>query len=824
MRRISAIAVVVALGVGWAAYAARTTLGWAPSAWSVTGKGIVTNGDGEGLGSLPTSMVDLPGSRWAVVVSTGRREQLSVLDLATRKIASTLAIDPKDAVYGPVATDAAGNVYVARGFKDDLSVYSVSAQGALSETVRIPVDEHPAPPGWPRFAGGVAVVPSGNWAYVSLNATSAWTKFRGGVEVVDLVHRRPVKSIDVDGFPLAVSVAGNRLFVASERDNCVQAFDIGAPQNPKLLATIPVGKHPSVLKLDAGLGRLYVVNTNSDTLSVLDLKRLKVVKTLLMRPAEALDLPGATPTDVAIDSRRNRLYLPLADMNAVAAVNRKDLRLLGFMPTANYPSAATVAPNGSVMVACARGERARIPNGSEQGPGGAWGRSDLAIQEGSIEPLAYLDGPSLKDSTAKCVASNRLNPDWKALVDVRYRELRSLGVKHVVYVVKENRTYDQVLGDMREGNGDPSLVDFGEEITPNHHALARRFVLMDNYYCCADVSADGWTWSVAGMIPNYNARNTPVLYSDRGRAYDFEGQNNGTAVEYLGYNDVGAAPGGYLWDDCLAKGLSFRNYGFRISTADEDEKGPDGKYLNEAGRSSEAALDKYTDRNFGFGLDYADSDVWRTYHCASPKQRLTYGKYGSTSRIAEWTREFKQKGLPALTFITLQRDHTAANTPGLHTPSAMVADNDYALGLLVQTISHSRFWKDTAIVVVEDDPSNGYDHVDCHRSLCLVISPLVPAHTVDHSFGNTVTTIRSIEALLGLPAMNQYDRSSLAFGFLSPSAHNDAPFEAIMPPAKVVSAVNTASAYRANEFTVEDFRDPDKVDEEAMRDIVCRPR
>jgi len=791
---------------------------------TVTGKGIEGSALGEGLGSLPTALLETPEGRWAIVAATGRRQQLTTVDRKSGHVASVLPILTGNAIYGPMAADVNGHVYVARGFQDALSVFKLDAAGHLLEEAEIPVAQKLAPAGWPRFAAGVAVDPSGHWAYVTLNATSAYTEFKGGVAIIDLSSRKPMSILETKGFPMAVVWDQNRLFVASERDDCVEVFDATSPTELRRIRTIFVGKHPGALTIDKELGRLYVANINSDTLSVIDTQRLTLAKTVLLRPVQALTLPGATPSSVAIDRERDELHIPLSDMNAVAILSRKSLKLNGLAPTANYPTVSTTSADGSILVACARGNRPRIPNNTASGPKGEWGREVLAVQEGTLESLPRQTASLLKAEAPRVVAANSLGTDFRNRADATYDQLHALGVKHVMYVVKENRTYDQVFGDMKEGNGDPSLTDFGADITPNHHALAKRFALWDNFYCCADVSADGWTWSVAGMVPNYNARNTPVLYSNRGRAYDFEGQNNGTAVEYIGLNDVAQAPGGYLWDLCIAKHLSFRNYGFYISTADEDEKGPDGKYLNEAGRAAVKALDKYTDRDFGFGMEYADSDLWRMYHCASPKQLLKFGKYGSSSRMAEWLREFHKyeatDTFPALQFLTLQRDHTAGTSPGLHTPKAMVADNDYALGLLVQTISHSKYWKDTAIVVVEDDASNGYDHVDCHRSICLVISPLVPKGTVEHRFGNTVSAVRTIEALLGLPAMNQYDRFAMPAAFLTKNAGNDAPYSAIKPSTEIASAINTMASYRSGEFSAEDFHRPDAVDEDDLRDIV----
>jgi hypothetical protein len=398
------------------------------------------------------------------------------------------------------------------------------------------------------------------------------------------------------------------------------------------------------------------------------------------------------------------------------------------------------------------------------------------------------------------------------------------GIKPVVYIIKENRTYDQVLGDLKQGNGDPEIVMFGRKVTPNLHALAERFVLLDNFYCCAEVSADGWNWSTSGMVSEYTARNAPFNYSGRGRHYDFEGQNSGTPADLAGLPDVARAPGGYLWDQCVKKDISFRNYGFFVSGSD-DEKGADDRPFMTSNTPTRKALVGQTDTSFlQFDMTYADSNAWKAYSNPAPKQKRAYGKFAAPSRFAEWKREFDQYvrsgRLPAFMMVRFPRDHTNGTQEGLQTPRGMVADNDFAVGQLVEAISASPFWKETAIFILEDDAQNGHDHVDAHRSIAFVISPYIPRGTVDHRFYNTDSVLRTIEALLGLPPMCQYDASAPLMAFFDSKPVNAAPYRAILPPKAIIGEFNTKTAYRAKDSERLDFRGEDRVPDAVLNDIL----
>jgi len=394
--------------------------------------------------------------------------------------------------------------------------------------------------------------------------------------------------------------------------------------------------------------------------------------------------------------------------------------------------------------------------------------------------------------------------------------------EHVVYIIKENRTYDQLFGDMPEGNGDPELCVFGREVTPNHHALAEQFVLLDNFYCCAEVSADGWNWSTAGMANAYTVRNAPYSYSRRGREYDYEGQNNGVAVDLEGVLDVARPPGGYIWDRVAEKGLTYRNYGFFVSFP---SGGADGRRPAEENTPTKRRLLEHTDRDFlRFDMAYADSDAWVIHDAPAPQQRRSYGRHRAPSRFAEWKREFdgyvRAGRLPRFMMVRLPRDHTQGTAAGYHSPRAMVADNDYAIGQLVEAVSRSPFWSRTAIFFLEDDAQNGFDHVDAHRSLCLVVSPFVERSTADHRFYNTDSALRTMELLLGLPPMNQYDAIAPPLRVFGDRPENAEPYRALLPPRAIIAETNARTAYRAADSARFNFRDADAVPDAQLNDIL----
>jgi hypothetical protein len=327
------------------------------------------------------------------------------------------------------------------------------------------------------------------------------------------------------------------------------------------------------------------------------------------------------------------------------------------------------------------------------------------------------------------------------------------------------------------------------------------------------------------MISEHSARNVPYQYSNRGREYDFEGQNNGIAVDLEGIPDVNRPPSGYLWDLAARHSISFRNYGFFTSFDAGTERRPDGTPLAKVNQPTQKALVGKTDEEFlRFDMRYPDSEAGMRHGSVAPVQLRAYGRYGAPSRFSEWKREFDEfvrtRTLPRLTMLRLPRDHTQGTSPGYHSPRAMVADNDYALGQVVDALSRSPYWKKTAIFVVEDDAQNGFDHVDAHRSLCFVISPHVRRSFVDHRFYNTNSVLRTMELLLGLPPMGQLDATAPPLDVFSEQPDNAEAYAAILPAREIVAEVNSAGAYRARDSQRLNFAREDAVPDAVLNDIL----
>jgi YVTN family beta-propeller protein len=813
-----------------------------------TGRFLAPEGKQTDIGSFPVNLLLSPDGKYVVVTEAGFREHLSVLSAEDGRLVSQLAFNAvrpgeqkaKQALYvglafAPTSGDT-HTLYVSRGPEDRVSVFTLDADGQLKDTGRSLNNPSPLPKSAkdsaPNFIAGIALSANGARLYAVNNMTSAFTNQQGSVSILDTRRNQILGKVATPGFPYAIATltqgekADTKAYVTSERDGVVSVLDVSDPVAPSVTRSVATGDHPMALLLDKAQKRLFVANAGSDTVSVIDTDTDAVAKTYVVRPAEARGLPGATPTGLALSPDESRLYVTLGDMNAVAVLDlQNDGALTGFVPTGWYPTSAVVNRDGTrLFVANAKGVLPRHPNDRNAGPKGEWGQYIQNIIEGTVSLIPVPGPEEIHLLTGQVLAYNRLMPALSPDPPSPAESGLPSGIKHVLYIIKENRTYDQVLGDLKQGNGDPSLALFGRRVTPNLHALAERFVLLDNFYCCSEVSADGWNWSTSGMASEYTVRNAPFNYSGRGRSYDFEGQNNGTPADIVGLPDVARAPGGYLWDQCLKNNVSFHNYGFFVAGSDDD-KGTDDKPFMASNTPTKKALVGRTDTSFlQFDMAYADSDAWQVYNCPAPKQRRFFGQFKAPSRFAEWRREFDQyvkKGtLPTFLMVRFPRDHTSGTKAGLQSPRGMVADNDYAVGQLVEAVSKTHYWKETAIFILEDDAQNGHDHVDAHRSIAFVISPYIASGTVDHRFYNTDSMLRTLEALLGLPPMCQYDAAAPLMKVFGPRPVNAAPYRSILPPRAIIGEFNRQTAYRARDSERLDFRGEDRVPDAVLNDIL----
>jgi YVTN family beta-propeller protein len=853
-----------------------------------TGRFITPQGTQTNVGSFPASMALTPDGRFLVVATIGGRESLSVLDVKDGRLVSQakLAIKRKGQggkaslgkkkaakaaakgvlavkavgaangngavkpvrlaakqpqgdgkpgglfyglVFGARQADGSYPLYAALGQAEAVAIFTVSSAGQLADTGRR-LDCPSGIKGAPHVLAGLALGGQGRRLYAVDNNSAYVTGFKGALLVLDVPSGKLLRSVALPGYPFDVAAlttgeqADNKVYVSGEREGLVSVID---PASGQVLKEIKTGSHPNALLLDKAQRRLFVSNGDSDTVSIIDTATDQVTDTILLRPEDARGLPGVTPTGLALAPGEKRLYATLGAMNAVAVIDLPEVKgpatLAGYLPVGWYPTSLVAAPDGRrLMVANGKGATAPNPNDKKLGPDGKWGQYILDILEGTVSTFELPDDKAeLEKETHMVMANNRITP---ALANPKPK-MANPGIKHVIYIIKENRTYDQVFGDLPQGNGDPSLCLFPREVTPNQHALAERFVLLDNFYVCAEVSAQGWGWSTAGMLSEFSERNTIYQYAGRGRGYDYEGQNNGIPVDLLGVKDVATPPCSYIWDSVLSHGLTLRNYGFFVNIDLTDDKTPDGRNVVEDNKPLRKNLVDKTDANFRkFDFSHTDSDAWVRHNCPFPGQKKSYGEFHTPSRFAEWKREFdgyvKAGNLPTFQMVRLGRNHTQGTTAGANSPRSMVADNDYAVGELVEAVSHSPFWRDTVICILEDDAQNGHDHVDAHRSPALVISPYVAQGTVDHRFFNTDSMLRTMEDLMGLPPLNQFDAAAEPIAVLGKEPKNDAPFAAILPAREIIAEMNGKAAYKAKVSASLDFSKEDSIPDAVLNDIL----
>ncbi|MBS1703177.1 MAG: hypothetical protein JST12_16055 [Armatimonadetes bacterium] len=805
-------------------------IGYQQPAMLPIGKYISPEGTSVEIGSYPLNMALSNDGKYAVVTTCGFREALSVVNVKTGAIVSQVdyknsSNNPNDdgLYYGLAVHPKTGDVYVSRGAQDKVTAYSMK-DGQLAD-VGTPISpELPASRNkLPYHFAGLAFNSNGSRLMVVNNQTSRATDFKGSVTFYNSSTGESLFEVPTSGFPLACAYltlgpsADNKAYVGSERDGVVDVVDIPSHTVTKSIRT---GNAPVGMLLSRWQDKLYVANSGSDTISIIDTKTDKVIDTITVRPPELRGLPGAGPLGLALSDDQRTLYVTLGDMESLAVIDLAKRSLTGYIPTGWLPT-SVIQKGGNLLVTSAKGIQSKNPNGKPVGDKGTYVQDIIA---GTVTHQMTPKKSSLKKSTALVIANNRIKPGLNSPMAT---ELKNPGIKYVIYVIKENRTYDNVLGDLAQGKGDPTLTLFPRAVSPNQHALAERFVLLDNFYVCAEVSQDGWQWSISGMASPYGSRNTPYNYSGRGRSYDTEGQNNGEPVELFDINNVAKPAAGYIWENCEKSKVSYRNYGMFVQFIDPSDKRntlyPDAK---DSFPVIKSLLD-HTDSSFRhFDNMYADSPIYSEYGFTFKGQLKKYGENEMTNRFDEWKKEFDEyvaKGeMPRFQSIRLGNDHTMGTRSGVPTPQSLVADNDYAVGKLVEAVSHSPFWKETAICVLEDDAQAGIDHIDAHRSTAYVISPYIKKGTIDSRFYNTDSMLRTMEVLLGMPPMSQYDAVANPLLCFGTTADNDEPYTAIMPSKDIVCQVNTKAAYRSKDSErIPRFAEESEIDEE-LNDILWK--
>jgi len=819
----------------------------------------------------PMTMVASPDGRYAALLNDGYGTQennehqgISVLDLKTNKISdypdSRFGTQNHQTLFLGLAFSSDGkHLYASVGSLTDvtganpgdlgngIAVYSFKdgkvaperfiaiAPQPLAEGKRVPIGLKPPPHTAIPYPAGIAVIndhgrsPGNDKLLVANNLAD-------NAVLLDAASGKVLQTFDLSTGNLVPSsypytcVAtkdGKRAWCSlwnasqvAELDltsgKVVRRIDLDKPKDP-----LDPGSHPTALLLSPDERTLLVALANSDVIKAVPLSPGMFslqYSTLASKPKGK----GTYPAALARSSDGKYLFAAASSLDAIAVFNTSvplssrtevSLPAVGFIPTDWYPSALAVHGN-ELLIATAKGQGT--------GPNPGMGKTDYEVKRhkhpyiptllrGSI---ARLDIPStlkkLPELTKIVENNNLLHTDPGTMAFAGGKN----PIKHVIYVIKENRTYDQILGDLKEGNGDPSLTLYGEDITPNEHKLARQFGVLDNFYDSGEVSGDGHQWSTAAITSDYNEKTWQVAYRGKERTYDLQGQ---VADEYpLEHNqpDIDDPGTGFLWDNLTRNNLSFRDYGEFVNALWCNERRgmanpKQGTPSGQEARCPQTEVEQGGELPPNIGDPHGSNSPWpwnvplfRGVKPTKANLRDHFDElypdfntdYPDQLRVDEFMNEFtafvraRQEDedarfqLPQFVLLYLPDDHTGGTRPGHPRPSASVADNDLAVGRVVEAVSHSPYWDDTAIMILEDDAQDGADHVDAHRSIALVISKYSPGSAaepyVEHRFYTTVNMIHTLETLLGLPPMNVNDAYAPLMTQMFSGAGNQVPYKA----------------------------------------------
>jgi YVTN family beta-propeller protein len=685
-------------------------------------------------GDLPLAMALSPDGRHLVISNNGwSKPSLRVLDLEQREVRQKLPL--ADAWLG-LAWSADGRHLYSSGAADN-SILELDWKGGKlvpGRTLRIGPPQKSAWEGSmenPGFVGGLALSPDGRTLY----AAEVYGQAVVALDVASgsVLHRT---ALPAEAYSVLVAPDGKTLYVSVWGAARVIELDAASLA---VRAEIKVGEHPNAMVLSRDGRDLFVACANTNAVFVVDLPERTVVEQVGVALSPKAP-PGSTPDALALSPEGDTLLVANADNNTVAVVDVRrpgESRFKGFIPTGWWPTAVGFDPaRGNILVLSGKGLVSTAnPRGPQPNDVNADTQYIAGLLNGALSIVPRPDPKALAEMTARVFSLSAYNEQRVESPPGRPEGSPLPGrvgdpspIKHVFYLIRENRTYDQVLGDMPQGNGDPNLTLFGEDVTPNAHALASGFVLFDNFYVDAEVSMDGHAYSTAAYAGDAVEKLWPTLYGGRGGLYLSEGgfgQRNP-------YGNLAAPQNGYIWDFANRAGVSVRSYG---EFASWEKKG--GPVRADVPGLVGKVHPSYPPWDLEI-LDDARIDVW----------------------LEEFHRFEKQGGLPALSIVRLGDDHTMGTRPGERTPRAFVAENDVALGRLVEAVSKSRFWPESAIFVLEDDAQNGPDHVDAHRSVLLVASPWARHGAVDSTLYTTSGVLRTMELVLGLPPMSQYDAAA----------------------------------------------------------------
>lgn len=741
-----------------------------PNGWSISPAGRQIE-----LGGLPLKLLAIPNQPFVLAMSNGYSEHfIAVINVDQEKVVQRVPI--RQGWMGLAATPDGNTLFASAGAEDRILVYQFS-NGRLSYSSDIPLEAR-------TFPAGLTVNRKGDRLYVAANLSNA-------LKVVDLKTGRVTNTIPAGEKPYTCAVSGDETvaYVSNWGQDSVAVIQL---KESHLFKSIKVQEKPNDLLLTRDEARLFVANGNRNTVSVIDTQKTQVIEQIdvALLPNSPL---GSTPNALALSPDEKTLYVANADNNALAVIDVSKIgksSSLGFIPTGWYPTAVATVPSGNKLVVANGKGLVSLPNPARE-PSAPVSKNPRHTYIGDLLEgnISFIDSPGERTLAEYSQQVYRNSPFARK----RSQEAKapfppgSKGpIKYVFYIIKENRTYDQIFGDMKQGNGDPDYCLFPEKVTPNHHALAGSFVLFDNFYHDAEVSADGHHWVTSAYATDYVEKFWPSMYAQKGKK------------ERLSLHDdpVAYSAGGFLWDLCAKAGISYRSYGefARIHFAEP------GKV-----RAATPSLEGH---------------IHPTYYGADGIQQMS-----DRRRLEIWLEEFRQferEGeMPQFTVLSLPGDHLLGTRPGAQTPRAMMAENDWALGKMVEALSHSRFWKQLAIFVVEDDTQGGPDHVDAHRAPALIISPYVRRNYVDNTMYSTSGLLRTMELVLGLPPLTQFDAAAAPMWAAFQATPNLRPYKAL--PANIdLDEKNPPNAYGAKRSTEMTLEVADTADDREYNEILWK--
>lgn len=689
-----------------------------PNGWSLSPAGRSLP-----LGDLPLNIAVSPSKKYLAVTNNGQSVQsVQLINAKTEKIVDNVVV-PK-LWFGLKFSSDEKFLYASAGNDNQILKYAVKNDKLiLADSLVLGAK-------WPNkiSPAGIEIDDTKSILYVV-------TKDDSSLYTLDLRTKKIVSKTMLNGeaYSCLLSKDKRKLYISCWGCDKVIVFDT---EKKSVISEIAVGDNPNDMCLSKNGTLLFVANANDNSVSVIDIQKQKVIETL-----DAALYPnspsGSTSNGVALSEDEKTLYIANADNNCIATfdVTKPGLsKSKGFIPAGWYPTNVKVIGN-KIFVANGKGFSSKA---NPFGPNPLKGKQQVTYQKGDTSrpkevqyigglfkgTLSIIDAPSAKQSAQYSQMVYQNTPY------VKNKELTATGepgnpipmkigdkspIKYVFYVIKENRTYDQVLGDMKQGNGDTSLVLFGEKITPNLHAVARQYVLLDNLYADGEVSADGHNWSMGAYADDYLEKTWVTSYGGRGGTYDGEGKRA-----------IANNKGGFIWDHCKRAGVTYRTYG---------EFADDGKANI---TSLEGHFCPYYE---GFNLDVKD-----------------------TTRFYQWKRDFDSLSaigkIPQFNSVRFGNDHTEGLRKGKLSPIAHVADNDLAVGMFIEYLSKSPIWKETAVFIIEDDAQNGADHVDAHRTTGYTAGGYVKRNYADHTMYSTTSMLRTMELILGIPPMTQYDAAA----------------------------------------------------------------